>query len=253
LESKLEATAAQAKMLLNIRTSNQLDERGSEAPIHQGTLFKLLGFASVSSIDFYPAESPSHVMDLNRPLPSDLYGRFNLVYDVGTSEHCFCTSEVLSNAVRLTKLGGRVIHHVPLNNWVDHGSYQFSPTLLFDFYEANGFDELNMLLHFIDRRREQYLPYEPRYFGRLPHSFGGKTKVQGLFTARKAKLLKDIAFPLKVNIGVHSAAKRKTDIRRRRDGRVLLALSGSGPFGCVRNRYENRFCENAAHSPKVGE
>ena len=192
----VEATAAQAKMLLNIGPSNQLDERGSEAPIHQGTLFKLLGFESVSSIDFCPAESPSYVMDLNRPLPSDLYGRFNLVYDGGTSEHCFCTSEVLSNAVRLTKLGGRVMHHVPLNNWVDHGFYQFSPTLLFDFYEANGFDELNMLFHFIDRRRERYLPYEPRHFGRLPHSFGGKTKVQGCFTARKAKLVEDIAFPI---------------------------------------------------------
>jgi hypothetical protein len=192
----VEATAAQAKMLLGIRTSNQPDEQGSEAPIQQGTLFKLLGFRSVSSIDFYPAESPTYVTDLNRPLPSELYGRFNLVYDGGTSEHCFCTSEVLSNAVRLTKLGGRVMHHIPLNNWVDHGFYQFSPTLFFDFYEANGFDELNMLFHFIDRRRERYLPYEPRNLGRLPYSFGGTTRVQGFFTARKAKLIDDIVFSI---------------------------------------------------------
>jgi hypothetical protein len=98
--------------------------------------------------------------------------------------------------MRLAKIGGRVIHHVPINNWVDHGFYQFSPTLFFDFYQANGFDDLSMTFHFIDRRRERYLAYEPRHFGRLPYSFGGKTKVMGFFSARKAASRDEVIFPI---------------------------------------------------------
>ena len=101
--------------------------------IHQTTLFRLLGYEAVESLDYYPAEQPTHVVDLNRPIPEKLKGKYSLVYDGGTMEHCFNSPQVMMNAVSMVKTGGTIIHHVPMNNWVDHGFYQFSPTLFFDF------------------------------------------------------------------------------------------------------------------------
>ncbi len=164
--------------------------------IHQDVLFRLLGFGSVESIDFFPDEKPTHVLDLNRPVPAPMLEKFDLVFDGGTSEHCFATSEALCNAMRLVKAGGRVIHHSPLNNWVDHGFYQFSPTIFFDFYEANGFDQIAMAIHFIDGSRESYVDYDPRKDGSLPYGLGGGAKVLAFFSARKAAPLGEIVFPI---------------------------------------------------------
>jgi SAM-dependent methyltransferase len=136
------------------------------------------------------------VLDLNRPLPAALCDRFDLVYDGGTMEHCFSVADVLGNVVRLAKTGGRIIHHLPLNNWVDHGFYQFSPTLFFDFYEANGFRDLAMKLHFSARGKETYISYDPHRDGRLPYSLGGKTQVLLFFSAVKGAAIGEIAFPL---------------------------------------------------------
>jgi len=169
---------------------------GGDAALHQDELFRMLGYAAVESIDVYPAESPTHVLDLNRPLPASLLDRFDLVYDGGTTEHCFSVPDVLVNATRLLRKGGRIIHHLPLNNWVDHGFYQFSPTLFFDFYGANGFADLSLALHFSARGRESYIAYDPQSDGMLPYSLGGNKQVMGFFTATKAAAVDPVAFPV---------------------------------------------------------
>lgn len=191
---QVDATSMEAAALLRVQGKPSAQAGGG--PISQEALFRLLGFASVESIDLYDAESPTHVMDLNRPVPAALHGRYDLVYDGGTLEHCFSTATVLCNTLRLVKRGGRVIHHVPLNNWIDHGFYQFSPTLFFDFYRANGFDDLSMVFHFIGRKRESYVPYDPQDHGRLPFGFGGATKAMIFFGARKAAELDEPVFPV---------------------------------------------------------
>lgn len=173
------------------------DASGSrDAALHQDDLFRMLGYAVVESIDVYPAESPTHVLDLNRPLPASLLDRFDLVYDGGTTEHCFSVPDVLGNAARLLRKGGRIIHHLPLNNWVDHGFYQFSPTLFFDFYGANGFTDPSLTLHFSSRGRESYIAYDPQGDGMLPYSLGGNQQVMAFFTATKAVAVEPVAFPI---------------------------------------------------------
>lgn len=174
----------------SVEAERNAPRRGQEA------LFRELGFDGVESIDYYDAENPTYVLDLNRPVPESLRGQYDLVYDGGTTEHCFSTAEVLSNALRLAKVGGLIIHHLPVNNWIDHGFYQFSPTLFFDFYAANGCERMKMAFHFMDRGRESYIGYDERDFGRLPFSFGGKTKVLCFFMARKAHANASIVFPI---------------------------------------------------------
>ncbi len=152
--------------------------------VHQSVFFKMLGFNNIDSIDYFPDENPTFVYDLNKPLPPELYGKYDLVYDGGTTEHCFDVKQVLTNAVNLAKVGGMIIHHLPMNKSIDHGFYQFSPTWFFDFYGTNGFTDMEMKIHFQNSAKELYFTYDPRKDRALPFSFGYDA-VYAFFSARK--------------------------------------------------------------------
>lgn len=152
----------------------------------QAVLFHRLGYRQVDSIDYYPDEGPTITLDLNRPVLVELLQCFDLVYDGGTLEHCFDPAQVLRNAASLTAPGGMVIHHVPINNWVDHGFYQFSPTLFFDFYGAAGFTELALKIHFMRGKRESYVVYDPARDPPVPYALGGRQRVLAFFSARRS-------------------------------------------------------------------
>jgi hypothetical protein len=164
--------------------------------IHQSVLFRLLGFAEVESIDYFPNEEPTYTLDLNTEVPECMWEQYDLVYDGGTSEHCFLAPQSLCNALRLVKVGGRVIHHLPLNNYVDHGFYQFSPILFFDLYEANGFSEMRMYLHLRGKKGDRYIEYDPLNGSHLPRhlSRGGRALV--FFTAIKTKSMEKVVYPI---------------------------------------------------------
>ena len=197
--------------------------------IHQDELFGRLGFATVESIDYYPDEKPTHVLDLNLPVPADLRGQFDLVYDGGTMEHCFNAPQVMRNAASLAASNGLVIHHVPMNNWVDHGFYQFSPTLFFDFYGAGAFEDLQMKIHFVARHRESYLPYDPRIDLPVPYVAGGRRKVLIFFSARKTASVKsgEPGFPIqgryRTTFGGERAASASA-VRKTFSGRLRASL-----------------------------
>lgn len=115
---------------------------------HQDVFFKSLGLSIVESIDVYGAENPTYIADLNHDVSSEVTRKYDLVFDGGTTEHCFNVPSVLSNTVKFLKAGGYIIHLNPLNNWIEHSFYQFSPTLYYDFYYDNGFDNMNSWLYF---------------------------------------------------------------------------------------------------------
>ncbi len=104
------------------------------------SFFKRLGFSDVTSCDYSDWEDCSIVIDLNKPVPEHLKGKFDAVVESGTMQHVFNIPTVLRNIHDMLKVGGRVIHGmVPSNNHVDHGFYMFSPTLFHDWYTANGY------------------------------------------------------------------------------------------------------------------
>jgi hypothetical protein len=101
-------------------------------------LFRLLGFDSVSSLDVSAWEGADLLHDLNRPIPPELAGRFDLVFESGTLQHIFDVPAALRNAGEMAKVGGRVVHGMaPSSNHVDHGFWMFSPTAFHDYYAAN--------------------------------------------------------------------------------------------------------------------
>jgi len=102
-------------------------------------VFKGLGYTEVLSFDVDDFEGATHVVDLNIPIPDSFEAKYDGVYDGGTSEHVFHIPNLLKNIDKILKPGGIVMHALPCNNFVDHGFYMFSPTFLYDYYEANGY------------------------------------------------------------------------------------------------------------------
>ncbi|MGA1868173.1 MAG: hypothetical protein ACMUJM_06455 [bacterium] len=66
--------------------------------------------------------------------------RYDLVLDTGTLKHIFETRKVFKHLNMALKEEGYIIQMVPSNNYVDHGFYQFSPTLLADYYACNNYE-----------------------------------------------------------------------------------------------------------------
>jgi SAM-dependent methyltransferase len=102
------------------------------------TFFGALGFERVESLDLLADERPTFVHDLNGPLPAELEGRFDVVFDTGTLIHVFDQRAAFANLGRALRQDGRAIHNVPSTNHVDVGLYMHSPQLFADFYAANG-------------------------------------------------------------------------------------------------------------------
>jgi hypothetical protein len=102
--------------------------------------FKLLHFDTVQSIDFDDSEGAEFLVDMNNELIDDsLFKKFDVIFNNGTIEHVFHVPNFLSNITKMLKDDGFILHMSPVNNWVDHGFYQISPTLYLDYYLDNNF------------------------------------------------------------------------------------------------------------------
>jgi hypothetical protein len=108
-------------------------------------LFARMGLES-KTLDLSGFESPDIIQDLNEPIAESQHGQFKTVIDGGTIEHIFDLRAGFTNIVDLLAPEGRVIHISPVNNYVNHGFWQLCPTSFFDFYEANGFTDLQALM-----------------------------------------------------------------------------------------------------------
>ena len=101
------------------------------------------GLGETVSVDVSDYEGADILFDLNSgDLPSHLHSAAGLVVNGGTLEHVFHVPNALSNITKMLKPGGCAIHILPCHNTVDHGFYQFGPTIIFDYYEAAHFDIL---------------------------------------------------------------------------------------------------------------
>lgn len=107
---------------------------------HADLFFDLLGARRVDAMDASHFEGANVIHDLNRPVPEELRGRYDVVFDGGTLEHVFNFPTAVKSCMQMAREGGRVIILSPGNNWFGHGFYQFSPELFFRvFTEENGF------------------------------------------------------------------------------------------------------------------
>ena len=118
-------------------------DAGQQAGFTSDRVFFIsLGGLDVQALDISPCEGTDFTADLNLPIPAELEGRFGLVVDGGTLEHVFDVNQALRNVNRTLRPGGRIIHMSPASNFGEHGYYQFGPTLFYDYYGVNRFDDL---------------------------------------------------------------------------------------------------------------
>jgi hypothetical protein len=111
------------------------------------SFFGALGFMIVESLDVSDAEGAQIVFDLNTAhMPAELKGRCDVLFDGGTLEHVFHLPNALARCADMIKDDGWFAHVGPLNNYADHGFYQFSPTFWFDWFAANGWRMLESVL-----------------------------------------------------------------------------------------------------------
>ncbi len=148
--------------------------KAGDALLSDLDLFRALGFSHIDSMDYAGYEGATILHDLNDPEPpEELVDRFDVIFDRGTSEHVFHLPNLMSSLVKMTKVGGRIIHFSPSSNHIDHGFYMFSPTLFHDYYQANGFEVETMLLvrqPWLERHpRVEVFDYTPGCLGPVSH------------------------------------------------------------------------------------
>jgi hypothetical protein len=121
-------------------------------------LFQFLGFNEITRSDVSEYEGAELIFDLNdgNGPPSQYCDRFNCIVDGGTLEHVFHLPNALMNIFEMLRVGGRIIHLSPTNNYVDHGFYSFSPTFFYDFYSENHFEVNQCLLIRHNREVEKH-------------------------------------------------------------------------------------------------
>lgn len=157
--------------------------------VHAKVFFRMLGIDEYTDIDAFDFDKPLVVHDLNQPIPTALADAFGLVIDGGTIEHIFDVRGVLTNVVRMLRVGGHVVHMASFE--MDHGFYSFSPCLFFDFYAANGFSDFTCIIvqfdyeHILSNYREPVPYFEYRYGMRMEKLFDPKRKPAVFFVARK--------------------------------------------------------------------
>lgn len=161
--------------------------------------YKGFGFTEVHTMDVSSYQGASHIHDLNRPLPRELEGQYDAVASGGTLEHVFDVANAFKCMAAMAKVGGEIICSAPVNNWIDHGFYQLSPTLKFDFFHANGFEFGSSRCSLVDPKSETIRSF-PLYPGeghrwngtrqklghtlivtRLPESTVDRIPMQGLY------------------------------------------------------------------------
>lgn len=179
---------------------NDIEMAGCHIP-NDRAFFGHLGLA-VQSLDLSDFEHADIIHDLNLPVPEELKGRFKTVIDAGTLEHVFDLRQGFRNVADLLAPGGRVIHISPANNYMNHGFWQFSPTMLHDFYEANGFSDMQTEL-IIQPRDEKVqmrwgsFPYNPEDHLGINNFFSTTdTKIALFFRAKKTESSQSDAVPV---------------------------------------------------------
>jgi len=113
--------------------------------------FTAMGFSSYTAIDINE-KFGSVIMDLNKDLQNiyDYKETYDLVTNIGVSEHLFDQATFFKNAHRLTKKNGLMLHILPFEGYVNHGFYNYQPRFFIDLAEANEYE----FVHFFACGRE---------------------------------------------------------------------------------------------------
>ena len=144
---------------LKIKFPESLDPK-DDGKLTGERFFKALGFEEYMSLDYDEYEGSQIIHDLNNPdLPEKYHGITDFIYDTGTFEHVFKLTNGFSCIHKLLRNEGMVFHTNPSNGYLDHGFYQISPTLYYDYYRKNNYEIISA--HIFDHSKRGVTYCEP--------------------------------------------------------------------------------------------
>lgn len=108
---------------------------------------KTLGGVDIVSFDASQYEGATFIHDMNNPISSEYKNSYTVLLDGGSLEHIFNFPVAIKNCMEMIKVGGHYLGITPVNNFMGHGFYQFSPELYYRVLsEENGFLVENMVI-----------------------------------------------------------------------------------------------------------
>jgi hypothetical protein len=138
-----------------------LDRVPDYGPFCEEFLRFYFGASVVDSFDNSSFEGATHIVDMNKPLPSEVV--YDTIFDGGCLEHIYNAPQALYNLSKMCAEGGQILHVLPANNFCGHGFWQFSPELFFSLYsEANGYAETEVFLADLDSHNTWYQVKKPQ-------------------------------------------------------------------------------------------
>lgn len=178
------------------------------------TVFTLLGAENVFVADYSKYENPDIVIDLNSPIDNEYCEKFDVLLDGGTLEHIFDIPTALFNIVKMLKKGGEAILVLPASNAIDHGFYSISPTLLYDFFSNNGFNNFSCYLREVSsfNLKKKGRVYRYNHVG-SQYVLTSKKSVEIIFFATKTQDVKQIVKPMQ-SLYVNELWSNKQEVNR---------------------------------------
>lgn len=101
------------------------------------TYLGTIGWPKLESLDFSDIEGAEYIHDLSEPVGNDLKGRFDLIYDGGTTEHVFDIAQSFRNIDGMLKEEGILVSCVGTDGWFGHGFYQVGPDIPWRYWVAS--------------------------------------------------------------------------------------------------------------------
>ncbi len=125
-------------------------------------LMRHFGATEVDSIDNSHYEGAKIIFDYNQPVPKELHQQYDAVIDFGCSEHIFNVAQVFKNTADICKIGGRILHILPADNFCGHGFYQFTPEFFLSIYSnKNGYRGTEIFLSDLYKYKEWHKESKP--------------------------------------------------------------------------------------------
>lgn len=121
-----------------VRLDTSTDNGRRHGFISDLSFFRLFTDATVTTMDVTRYEGCDIVHDVNHPVPAELEGRFDFIFDGGTFDNVFDPSMAIRNTARMLKPGGRIIHHAAAGSY-PNAYVSLSPDWFLDFYVLNRF------------------------------------------------------------------------------------------------------------------
>lgn len=104
-----------------------------------GELLELAGF-TYTALDIFHGKN-TILFDLNVHAPGrNLVGRFDLVMNLGTTEHVFNQLRAFETIHALAKVGGGIYHDLPMAGYFNHALFRYDPMFFRLVADSNAYE-----------------------------------------------------------------------------------------------------------------